>query len=191
MEPQELSARLRYLNNSAHLLASTAPETSKFLMLQCNALMFDSEIEQSDSRRQQVCGACGSVMKVGWEASVRLETQRPRRKRKGTAKMPERRQEMAYSCAACSRTTRIRAKAIDLRKQAITQKAAPIPTTSQNSTSSLPNGSTSGPHTATLNSKRRAKRKNGGLEALLANKKAADARSSGFGLDLMDFMKKS
>jgi len=158
--------------------------------------MFDYEIEQSDSRRQQVCGACGNIMNVPWEASVKLETQRPCLKKIETEKVPapkrERKREMVYACAACSRRTRISVKAIEPRKTPITQKVTPIPATNQSIVPSLAKVSTlPGPPTAASSSKKRAKKKNGGLEALLANKKAADARSSGFGLDLMDFMKKT
>ena len=191
MEPQELSARLQYLNNSAHHLATNAAETSRYLMSQCNSLMFDSEIEQTDKRRQEVCGACGNIMTVGWGTSVKVETQRrPRRSKRGEDKILERKREMAYTCAACSRTTWISIKPIELRKP--TQIRMPTPATKQSATpsqayvSSLP-----GPPTTGSSIKKRSKKKNGGLEALLANKKAADARNSGFALDLMDFMKKT
>jgi hypothetical protein len=59
-----------------------------------------------------------------------------------------------------------------------------------NSTPSQPKSNTSSP--TTLATKKRIKaRKQGGLEAILARQRATDSRESGFGLDLLDFMKKT
>ena len=154
--------------------------------------MFDSEVEETVSKTREACGACGNIMTVGWEASVQLKTQRSRRQKKRTEKISERSREMIYTCATCSKVTRISVKPMEVRKKTVIQKSSPILATNQNKASSQANSSIlPGPPTVGQSTKKRSKRKNGGLEALLANKKAADARNSGFGLDLMDFMKKS
>jgi ribonuclease MRP protein subunit SNM1 len=189
MASAELLARLRYLNESAHLLAVGSPSTSRYLMLRSNSLMFDGSLELSDSQRQEVCGACGTIMVIGWQSSVRVESRRLRRQR-GTYTNPAAK-EIVLKCELCDRNTRFNVDQITPRRivRRVDQAAKIATTRPTLQAESGPGNSNRG--SANSNSKKRAKARKGGLGALLANKKATDTRPAGFGLDLMDFMKKS
>ncbi|KAH8601323.1 hypothetical protein B0O99DRAFT_501592 [Bisporella sp. PMI_857] len=195
MEPQGLSARFRYLHNSAHLLVITAPATSKHLMSRSNSLMFDSGIERSDSQRWTSCGACGVILINGWNSTAKIESQRAVQRAAATHQ-PSRSKakEIVYECDSCNKITRINVQPAEARKRARPSYSALGPVKSSTQATQPPTKPEQTPSATPANSssKKRAKaRKLGGLEALLANKKAFEARQSGFGLDLMDFMKKS
>jgi ribonuclease MRP protein subunit SNM1 len=203
MASPDLSARLRYLNGSAHLLATTAPATSKYLMSKCNSLMFDNNVEQSESHKRKACGACGTIMILGWDGKLKLDSQRAQRGKSTPRRTTDRARAMVYKCESCGRETRLnmsssapKHKALSLSNaqdsSSVTQASNtsllsgdPTPPQAKSNIPSTPSGSSS--------SKKRTKaRKQGGLEAILARQRATDSRrSSGFGLDLLDFMKKS
>jgi RNase P subunit RPR2 len=194
MVPPELSARFGYLNDSAHLLATTAPATSRYLMSRCNTLMFESNIEQSVAHRRKTCGACGTIMIAGWEGTVRMESQRPRlrgRIQKRITQNPSK--VMVYECESCSRITRFSIPLPTPRNKIglprpIHSLGAGVPSPSPAKDNPNANSTTS----ANSSSKKRAKaRKQSSLEAILARKKASEAGTSGFGLNLMDFMKRA
>ncbi|KAM3069819.1 hypothetical protein ACMFMG_010526 [Clarireedia jacksonii] len=187
-----VGSRLRYLNESAHYLATSAPTTSKYLMSQCNSLMFEAEIEQPEPQSRKSCLACGTIMKSGWEITAKVQSGASRRKgRRQESKKPSIREKtMVHTCGSCFKKTRHRlepAPSISRAKIGTVESVSvsnPAATTVLNST--IPSAN------ANANSKKRAKaRKLGGLSALLASKKASEARSSGFGLDLMDLMKQT
>ena len=195
MASSDLTARLRFLNDSAHLLATASPATSKFLMSKCNALMFDNGIEQSESHKRKACGTCGTIMILGWDGKLEIESQRALRGKstpRGTTR--DRARAMVYKCESCGRQTRLnitppapKTKALSLSNKnhssSITQGSSPtLPPPKSNISSA-----------ASSTSKKRSKaRKQAGLEAVLAKQRAIDSRgSSGFGLDLLDFMKKT
>ncbi|KAG4444495.1 hypothetical protein IFR05_000086 [Cadophora sp. M221] len=191
MEPPELSTRLRYLNESAHLLATTAPTTSRYLMSRHNALMYDSKIELSESQKKKACGACGTIMILGWEATLQTEV----RSKKGKAARKEREaagyvRTMVYTCGTCSKKTRFPtsiSKPIRRKKAALSSTStstAPAP-------ASAPQSQSNDSSTPSKKAPKRKSRKKGVLDAILARSQAPQATSSGFGLDLSDFMRKS
>ncbi|KAE9380341.1 hypothetical protein N431DRAFT_324423 [Stipitochalara longipes BDJ] len=165
MSSSELPARLRFLNDSAHLLATAAPSTSRHLRSRCNALMSENELALSDAQKQDACGACGTIVIQGWEGTMHTESQPSQRKKaRLNGQAAKQTKTLTYQCKTCGRTTRFL-----LGTPSSATRRKPI----------------------SSNSKKRAKaRKRGSLEALLAAKKAGP-KVSGFGLDLMDFMKKS
>ncbi|TGO15808.1 hypothetical protein BTUL_0035g00110 [Botrytis tulipae] len=196
MADLELAARLRYLNESAHFLAKSAPTTSKYLVSQCNSLMFDHEIEQPDLSKRGSCSACGSIMMLGSEGKLEVKSQslkqKPIRKRAKGASSVEK--AMIYTCGSCNKMARHRlgpAPVASRSKHGAVQHGAvsnPNPLPAQN----LTTANTIGTPSTNASSKKRAKhRKLGGLGALLAKQKASQTGSSGFGLDLMDLMEKS
>jgi len=192
MESQELAARLRFLNDSAYLLSSMAPATSRYLMSTRNSIIFDRAMEDTSSQKNQtICGACGTIMGAGSEITVRVRSQRSKRKKTVTAKEGHiRSKDIVYTCECCSRETRIKIPLAQSREHVKPTQASHIPATIQQSTP-LPAKPESSLGPAPSTSKKRAiARKRGGLDAILANKKATDAHQSGFGLDLLDFMKK-
>lgn len=194
MAAPELSARLRYLNDSAHLLVATAPSTSRYMMSSCNALMFDRNIDQSETQRRKICGACGTIMILGWEGTVQLESQKQRRKENDKKKdAPNARKAIVYKCEACSRKTRFPIPPPVPRNKIRAQRQMPSSGTgATNLPQAKASSTTSTPLSTNASSKKRAKaRKQGGLGAILAQRKASEPSRSGFGLDLMDFMKKT
>ncbi|KAH6711048.1 hypothetical protein DL95DRAFT_1867 [Leptodontidium sp. 2 PMI_412] len=191
MEPPGLSARLRYLNESAHLLATTSPTTSRYLMSRHNALMYDSKIELSESQKKKACGACGTIMILGWEATLQSEVRSRKGKAAGNTARKEREaarhlRTMVYTCGTCSKKTQF---PTSISKPIRRNKAA-LPSTSTSTAPTL-QSQASEANTPSKKAPKRKSRKKGVLEAILARNQAPQATSSGFGLDLSDFMKKS
>ncbi|APA08507.1 hypothetical protein SS1G_02207 [Sclerotinia sclerotiorum 1980 UF-70] len=192
----ELAARLRYLNESAHFLATSAPTTSKYLMSQCNYLMFEHEIEQPESRKRQSCGACGTIMILGWEGKLEVKSQSSNKKRyhKKPAVASSEQKAVIYTCGSCSKKTRHRlgpAPVVSRSEMSTIQRGGVSKNGSVPAQSSTTTNITVTPSTNASSKKRAKNRKLGGLGALLAKQKASEASSSGFGLDLMDLMKKT
>jgi ribonuclease MRP protein subunit SNM1 len=206
MVSPDLTARLRYLNDSAHLLATNAPATSKYLVSQCNSLMFDNNIEQSESHKRNACGACGTIMILGWDSKLEVESRRARRGKGSSRKIvtdPSR--AMAYTCESCWRKTRFnistspasvpKSKTVSLSHtkhfSGITQASNTSLSGYCTPTHSKPSNTSNITPSRTSNGKKRTRtRKQGGLEAILGRQKATDSRGSS-GFDLLDFMKKA
>ena len=190
MASPELPSRLRYLNDSAHLLASTAPEISKYLMSRRNALIFENNIEQSASQRREVCGACGAIMIIGWEGTLQIESQRSRRDKKGrrNGNAATRAKAVVYTCESCGRETRHQLNDTPIRHKSVSSSSIALLASHQ--ASLITSTANTATPSANSSSKKRAKARKQGLEAILARQKATEAKTSGFGLDLMDFMKK-
>lgn len=205
MASPAISARLKYLNNSAHRFAITAPGTSAYLMSRCNSIMFDHALEQTEAQQRRICGACGNIMILGLTGTRQLETLKSRKRRSNSLKVQKPTSQPAkvtvYTCELCSRQTRqhINSNYRGTPKTIIHgshfQEAiqnSPSTLSSSANTESPDNKSTTTSANAT--SKRRAKvRKQGGLQALLAKNRDIDGRgnSGGFGLDILDLMKKA
>ncbi|KAH7409297.1 hypothetical protein BKA64DRAFT_392860 [Cadophora sp. MPI-SDFR-AT-0126] len=185
LETPELSARLRYLNNSAHLLATTSPATSRYLLSRHNALMFESKIDLSEEQKKRACSACGTIMILGWEATLENNVERKKGKgRHGTEAMKPPK-AMIYSCGTCSKKTRI---PTGISKSARRNKGS-LQSTS-NSMVPTPQSQASQSNAPSQKGAKRKSRKKGVLEAILARNQPQPA-NTGFGLDLSDFMKRS
>jgi ribonuclease MRP protein subunit SNM1 len=199
-----ISARLKYINDSAHLLAISAPGTSAYLMSRCNGLMFDNELEQSDAHKQHVCGACGNIMILGWTGTRQIESLKVQKGRRNARAMMQNTSSaqvktVVCTCERCGRRTR-RSINTNIPRSLTTLNTTYNPRASQTATPfkgpllethSAPRTPSS--TSANASSRRRAKiRKHGGLQALLEKNKETDTRVSGggFGLDLFDLMKK-
>lgn len=197
-----ISARLKYLNDSAHLLATSAPRTSAHLMSKCHKLMFDNDLDQSDAHKTHVCGACGNIMILGWTSTRQLKAPKAQKgKRKGKSSIGGKKIKiMAYTCELCGRQTRQNInmafprtsgtlKAISHTKSS--QTATPLKTILSDT---HPAARTPSSASANASSRKRAKaRKQGGLQALLAKSKETSARgpADSFGLGLLDLMRKA
>lgn len=198
------SARLKYLNDSAHLLVTSAPGTSAFLMSRCNSLMFDNDLDPSGAHKRHVCGACGNIIILGWTGTRQLESlkaQKGRRNARSTMQQSSsaKVKTVVYTCERCGRRTRQSinttiprsSKTLDTTylsktSQIVTPLKSPL--SGAHSAAKTPSSAS-----ANASSRRRAKsRKQGGLQALLAKNRETDIRgSAGFGLDLLDLMKKA
>lgn len=192
MASPELSARLQFLKEAAHLLVLPAPETSRHLMLKHNSLLSDHNHGPFEGQ-QSSCSACGTIMVVGWEGRLEIESVGRKSKKgkkgdkEGKGKMmakpqPKPSKTMVYTCDTCKRVSRF---PMDLP----TKPARHNLSSRQPQPSEIP---TEKPSATPSNVKKRSKSKKGGLAAILAKQKESGANSTGgFGLNLMDFMKKS
>ncbi|KAI0130355.1 hypothetical protein BJ170DRAFT_681808 [Xylariales sp. AK1849] len=190
-----LVSSLNFMTDAAHLLATTTPEVSAHLMSQRNALMFHNNLEQSDIQRQHVCGSCGHIMILRKESILKLEKEKSTRKRrKGKHVRTEQnplpvRTQKQLTCGMCGRFTQIAvppAPPITRRVKGRTTKisvaqslspAAPSSTVEPTKTS------------ANASSKKRAKNRKQGLQALLQQSQTSSSKV-GFGLGLTDFVKR-
>lgn len=194
MSASETAAHLNYLTDAAHLLAFTAPETSSYLMRQRNGLLFANELEQSATQRQHVCGACGCIMIPGQNSTLKLENEKASRRRiKGNASVTSKAQPVSqkprtragpskvFACERCTRYTRV-----DLPAPAPISRKKPLATASKTTeTAKQP------PTSSNASSKKRAKNRKAGLQALLDQSQAGGTGArTGLGFSLSDFMKK-
>ncbi len=198
--PGNVQSSLGFLNEAAHLLAAASPATSAYLMSCRSELTFANEIPQSDQQREHVCGCCGHLFVPGRGSSLKIEPRRAVRKDSRGIKQQKVRPDEAskqkgsvsklFTCENCGRYTKITlppAVPISRRKmykKPTTQQQAPTTHTS------IPNQDEATQRSAGANanagSKKRAKSRKAGLQALLAQSNTA--RSPG--LSLADFMKK-
>jgi len=194
MAPPELTARLKFLANSSHLLSLSAPETSRFLMSKCNTLLFDSELEVSTPQKRKSCGACGTLAVLGWEARLGIETEEGDRKKKKDlvkGKKKEEKKTMIYTCDACGAKNRevISKEGKRERYCGVGFRREKKPMTNSGSIGNLVIRGNLNENLSKVAKKR--KKRNGGLEALLAQRREGESsgRGSGNGLNLMDFMR--
>ncbi|KAI9843535.1 MAG: hypothetical protein M1837_006290 [Sclerophora amabilis] len=198
-----ITSRLHYLNDGAHMLFSTSPQISSQLLSQFNKVTFDNELKLPESRQRQVCGACGNIMLPG--RSSHIYPDRPVRKSSGRnrrcKKQPRQSKKfIVFDCDRCHRKTR-QVLQSGPQSSLSTAKASRVPTASASANEDQTGhviqkgqGQPS-PAMANASSKKRAKaRKQGDLKTLLAKKKDENKEtdsSHGFGLDLMDFLRKT
>ncbi|KAK3320910.1 hypothetical protein B0T19DRAFT_252548 [Cercophora scortea] len=205
MASVDISPTLNFLTDAGHLLATTAPEISAFLMIQRNNLMFENELPPpSDFQRQHVCTCCGHIMILGHGSSLTIKPKHAAARRKNHRSAQHRRVKETreatpssgptkqFACGPCGRLTEIKLPAPSRisRRKAKTQKAAQATgatTGTAPTTSAAPVAPSSLAQSANASSKKRAKSRKAGLQALLEQKNAS---RSGFGLSLSDFMQK-
>lgn len=191
MTASETAAHLNYLTDAAHLLPFTAPETSSYLMTQRNGLLFANELEQSATQRQHVCGACGCIMIPGQNSTLKLENEKALRSKNkrdtsatGKVRPGPRKQDWragpskVFTCERCGRYTRVGLPP----PGPISRKNPSAAVTKAVEMASLP------PPSANASSKKRAKNRKAGLQALLNQSQAGGSGArTGLGLSLSDF----
>ena len=201
-------SRLNHLEKSAYLLALEAPQTSAYLQAEYTRLLSEAGVHPSAARAGEVCGSCGTIMLPGLTAKIRKGANTSGSSSSSEGEIATARPSASVStgrahiCCRCSAVT----------KYSIVQK----PNNTLRSVKGLPEASTKnkvassstvrcndktlsrkehGSTTRNKSSKGRAKaRKTGGLQAMLAKSKSHSAialQSVGFGMDLMDIVKKS
>ncbi|CAM1509943.1 Fc.00g002780.m01.CDS01 [Cosmosporella sp. VM-42] len=191
MALQELPGTIDYLTDAAHLLRMTAPETSSHLMSHRGGLLSQYGIAPSDIQRQHVCGACGYIMIPGQEAELKVETWRAIRKKRTPARTstgglasrrsstPELARTKVLRCGNCKRDTKIK---LAPPGPAVRRRHAVQPIQKKKALPVIE------PPKATANasSKKRAKNRKAGLQALLSGQQQQTANP----LSLAHFMKK-
>ncbi|GKT47079.1 uncharacterized protein ColSpa_07260 [Colletotrichum spaethianum] len=191
MDSSTLPTHLNYLNDAAHLLRTSAPETSAYLLNHHNELMFLNDVEQNDVRRQHVCGACGHIMIPGQGTILKLETEKAlRRKRRDIKsrdpKVKDEPQHRAgtrklFNCGNCSRITKVSFPPPPpvVRRRAKSEQL--LAAKSRQASTAEP----AKPATSNSSSKKRAKNRKAGLQALLSQAKTSSSGSRN--LSLADF----
>ncbi|KAI2632465.1 hypothetical protein GGS26DRAFT_77610 [Hypomontagnella submonticulosa] len=198
MASDTLPQSLGFLTDAAHLLMKTAPETSAYLMAQRNSLMFHHDLEQSDMQRQHVCGACGHIMVPGQGSELELETSKAvRRKRveKNSSAAASKTALAAgcrkrFTCGMCGRYTDISIPPAPpmSRRRPLKPVKSLAPNVAHPNVSALTEPVKV---SANASSKKRAKSRKQGLQALLQQAQSSTSKpQSGLGLSLSDFMMK-
>ncbi|KAL4949992.1 hypothetical protein BDW69DRAFT_65191 [Aspergillus filifer] len=184
MHFKELTPRLNFLKDSASSLNSTSPSTAAYLISAHNAIFHEDHKPLNQRLHDSFCGACGISRKNEWikVASIKKNTQK--RVTSSLAKGLTTEGATVYKCLRCRRRT--------VTQNRIPSKPAPIPVKSTASQPSAPTPdqvSTTSKAAENASSKKRAKaRKQGGLQALLANKQSQGSHSQSKSLDLFDFL---
>lgn len=193
MATSTLPESLAFLNDAAHLLATTAPETSAYIMSRRNVLMFNNELHPTDVQRQHVCGSCGHIMIPGQGSLLNFEAQKIIRKKNRKMQKVEskdtqegnRRLSKVYTCGRCQQHTTIAlppAPKIPRRNFMSSAGKSTLP-------AGRPAEAEPSKLSANASSKKRAKNRKQGLQALLQQNQSTTTKS-GLGLSLADFMKK-
>jgi len=198
-----LPATLDFLTDAGHLLAFSAPETSAYLMSQRNGLLFENEVPQTDIQRMHVCTCCGNILLPGHGTELKLEHRKAVQKRRSANGKSKQQQQQRpddksrtgpakiLTCGHCARTTKVQfpAPARVSRRARNAPKAVPSAAGKAcASTAAQPAQNAPPPPKATANasSKKRAKSRKVGLQALLDQQSSKS--KSGLGLSLADFM---
>ncbi len=200
-----LTARLKFLDASAHHYSTLAPATSAHLMLERMTVAANNEIappKGTDSNA--ACGACGTIRIPGWTSrttivdlakpkGVPLKSKKKRRSG-GIGKRPEEK-HVVVQCLTCHRqsTTRLQTSQGHRDSRQGSSNAAGTASTESVEPATVTNPAqvSSKPVSVNNSSKKRAKnRKQGGLQAMLEKSKGTGS-SSGFGLELMDLLKQT
>lgn len=203
MTSSELAATLSFLTDAGHVLAATAPETSAYLLSRRNGLMFEHEMAPSDKQREHVCTCCGHIMLLGQGSSLRFKQQKGpkwghgstrRSKPKPLQSRPSQPRVGLFkttTCGYCSRATEVElpTPAPISRRNTKVQKVS-VPSMTGVDSSLPPQEAPLQKTGANASSKRRAKSRKAGLQALLDQSDAARGSRPGFGLSLADFMEK-
>ena len=163
-------------------------------MKQRNGLMFANELELSTTQRQHVCCACGHIMIPGRNSTLTIENERALNRKRlkrpsgsaiGRAPAVPRRDAQAgpskvFTCDNCSRYTKVQLPApapiSRMKPSAVITKTVEI--------------AQQPPASANASSKKRAKNRKAGLQALLSQAGGSSGAKSGLGLSLSDFMKR-
>ncbi|KPM34118.1 hypothetical protein AK830_g12455 [Neonectria ditissima] len=177
MALDDLPGTVDYLTNAAHLLRMTAPETSAHLMSHRSQLLGEHGIPPSDIQLQRACGGCGLIAIAPWGRTIKPKaTKTSRRKTKGPASrsatstgsstkpLKTSSTHRILHCANCQRDTKI---ALPPPGPAVRVKAgAPARMKKPATADALK-------PTANASSKKRAKNRKAGLQALLSAQQQA------------------
>ncbi|KAK0651451.1 hypothetical protein B0T16DRAFT_79715 [Cercophora newfieldiana] len=204
MASDELSPALRFLSDAGHLMATASPETSAFLMKKRDALLFEHEIPLTETQRQHVCTCCGHIMIPGRGSKLEFKNEKPASKRsaaagrrrpnqpKGTE--PQNSLAKVITCGHCGRLTEVKfpAPAPISRRNMKAKVTKPILSGAASTQTRISQEEPSQKGNANASSKKRAKSRKAGLQALLEQSNASKGSNMGLGLglSLADFMKK-
>lgn len=189
-------ARLIFLRQAAHQLATSAPTVSAALLSNYIQSVVGAEDDlqhakkEWDTLRREACGACGSILLPGWSATVSHPSRRTaaQKRRSKPATLPEK--TIVSTCLRCDRKS---VQALHSRtpkhvssKSMRTEVEAAKPLDAHKAI-----GQEQDKVNKSANAKskqRRKKAQQGGLQAMLEKNKSQSSGKGVLGLDLMDFM---
>jgi len=198
-------ARTRFLSQAADALAVTAPTVSSYIRASKRSV--DPSQDLGTDGLGNVCNACGQALLIGWSCEpVRSAEHRQTRQQRMSGDDTT---IKCVKCSACGTESIInQKKRIKVTKPTTpsqsTKASIGLPARKKSSTTTqvpdpdpdpvpvqipTPKENTPEPPQAKSAARRKARGKNASLQALLANKKPDAPKSSGYGLDFMDFMK--
>ncbi|KAF4494900.1 DUF866 domain [Fusarium agapanthi] len=186
MAVSELPGTIDFLTDAAHLLRAPAPETSAHLMSQRGHLLQQYGVAVSDVQRQHVCGGCGIIMIPGQEATLKLDARKSRHRKAKSKKSsgnstPKPTGDLQGPCKIlhcdnCQRDTKI---VMPPPGPAVRRKTAQSKVKKVSTPVEQPK------QTSNASSKKRAKSRKAGLQALLSGQKQQTTNP----LSLSHFMK--
>lgn len=186
MAVAELPGTIDFLTDAAHLLRTTAPETSAHLMSHRGQLLQQYGIAISDIQQQHTCGGCGLIIIPGQEATLKIDARRSIRKKTKGAKLgagstPKHTPATegpckTFHCDNCQRDTKI---PLPAPGPAVRRRVAQSKVKKVSASVEQPK------QTTNASSKKRAKNRKVGLQALLSGQKQQTTNP----LSLSHFMK--
>lgn len=214
MVSSELGPQLQFLTDAAHLLSASSPETSAFLMSRRTTLLVDHDLPIPEHQRQHVCSCCGHIMvpgRQGTEVKIVATDKalkarvRKQPKAQGTpaaaasTSSSSQRPGMSkvFTCGKCSRYTKLQLpaprplKARGKRSNKVVDQQKTQPEEKRPAAAAAPTEPAT--MSANASSKKRAKNRKAGLQALLDQRSGQNqnpSASSGLGLSFSDFLKK-
>ncbi|KAK2606939.1 hypothetical protein N8I77_005658 [Diaporthe amygdali] len=204
MVSSDLGPQLQFLTDAAHLLSASSPETSAFLMSRRTSLLVDHDVPINDQQRQHVCSCCGHIMIPGRGTELKIGADRALKagvkKQSKTQSAPVSASQKpgiskVFTCGKCSRYTKLQLPAPRPLPKARAKSKSKSKTVNQERMpqEKRPSAAAAEPAklSANASSKKRAKNRKAGLQALLDQRSGqSSSASSGLGLSLSDFMKK-
>ncbi|KAI5458036.1 hypothetical protein BGZ63DRAFT_56180 [Mariannaea sp. PMI_226] len=180
----DLPGTTEYLTNAAHLLRQTAPEISAHLMSQRNQLLYEQKISQTDIQLQRSCGGCGTIHlpPTTWQTVKPGSGKKSLRKGKVSTRPASNtaRNSVSYrllQCPQCARETKIELPGPGPAVRSKTKMTAKVQQKGTAPQAPKP--------TANASSKKRAKNRKAGLQALLSGQQ----QQASSPLSLANFMK--
>ncbi len=174
-----LSARLKHMHVCARTLAMSSPSTAAFIESQIDKLVMEHDMPITAARRREICGACGSIMACAGTNAIKCSEAG----------------DMTCQCCGAITTQPVRARPEPTAARAV----LPVPeqdieSPARSSIVTPPKETTPSTRhkSSNIRSKERAKtRKQSSLRSMLvkSQQSVTPTRSSGYGIDLMDFMK--
>jgi hypothetical protein len=202
MVSTDVEARLRFLEQASETLAASAPTVSSFIRASKTEVAVSHDVEAPIPG--DVCNACGQLLLVGWSCEVVRsgEHKQTRQQRIGGKTSTTN----CVPCSACGTenviqhhkrqkkdTSKLPKQVTEVEPDTAVPAKRPTPTILPEQTPvppSLPSKESTPEVTQAKPAvRRKARGKNASLQALLAAKKPEAPKSSGYGLDFMDFMK--
>lgn len=175
---------LNYLQDAGYLLQRTAPEISAHLLNHRSNLARKTASSATDIQRQHVCVACGQIFVLGVNSSMNL---RPRESKRGTKSndpdVTPRHDgpSKGLSCGSCRQTTVIKIPGpgpVPRRQRKAKSAIETKPEVGASNYASNPKSNLN------ASSKKRAKNRKAGLQALLSSQPKQNKS-----LSLSDFMR--